>query len=105
MTAPTEAGAGVGLWLADINGSSPVKILTADRSSIVGYAIYGPSASVNDEYPKGIPAAEANARVMAAAPDLLAALIECLNCEFAVTDKAAIAMAKAAIAKATGAQP
>ena len=44
----------------------------------------------------------ANARLISAAPDLLAALRECLACEFAVTDKAAIAQARAAIAKATG---
>ena len=46
---------------------------------------------------------EANARLIAAAPELLEALIECLECEFAVTDRAAIAKAEAAIAKATGA--
>jgi hypothetical protein len=34
--------------------------------------------------------------------DLLQALQECLQCEFAVTDKAAIAKANIAIAKATG---
>lgn len=45
---------------------------------------------------------EANASLIAAASDLLEALIECLECEFAVTDKAAIAKAEAAIAKATG---
>jgi hypothetical protein len=45
---------------------------------------------------------EANARLIAAAPELLAALHECLTCEFAVTDKAAIARAEAAIAKALG---
>lgn len=39
----------------------------------------------------------------AAAPDLLEALRECLTCEFAVTDKSAIAKAEAAIAQATGA--
>ncbi len=32
--------------------------------------------------------------------ELLEALKECLNCEFAVTDKAAISKARAAIAKA-----
>lgn len=42
-----------------------------------------------------------DARLIAAAPDLLEALRECLSCEFAVTDKAAIAKAEAAIAKAT----
>ena len=46
---------------------------------------------------------EANARLIAAAPDLLAALRECLTCEFAVTDKAVIAKAKSAIARAVGA--
>ena len=46
---------------------------------------------------------QANARLIAAAPELLDALIECLECEFAVTDKSAIAKAQAAIAKATGA--
>lgn len=45
---------------------------------------------------------EANARLMAAAPDLLEALIECLTCEFAVTEKTAVAKAQAAIAKAAG---
>jgi hypothetical protein len=34
--------------------------------------------------------------------ELLEALKECLNCEFAVTDKAAISKARAAIAKAEG---
>ena len=43
-----------------------------------------------------------DSRLISAAPDLLAALRECLACEFAVTDKAAIAQARAAIAKATG---
>ena len=47
--------------------------------------------------------AEANASLIAAAPDLLAALRECLTCEFAVTDKAAIAKAESAIARAVGA--
>lgn len=46
----------------------------------------------------------ANARLIAAAPELLEALIECLECEFSVTDKAAITKARAAIAKATGEQ-
>ena len=41
------------------------------------------------------------AQLIAAAPDLLDALQECLNCEFAVTDKAAINKALAAIARAT----
>lgn len=45
---------------------------------------------------------EANARLIAAAPELLDALEECLSCEFAVTDKQAIAKARVAIAKATG---
>ena len=44
----------------------------------------------------------ANARLIAAAPDLLEALKECLSCEFAVTDKAAIEKARSAIAKAEG---
>jgi hypothetical protein len=44
----------------------------------------------------------ANALLIAAAPELLEALKECLNCEFAVTDKAAISKARAAIAKAIG---
>ena len=44
----------------------------------------------------------ADSRLIAAAPDLLEALLECLECEFAVTDRAAIAKAEAAIAKATG---
>ena len=43
-----------------------------------------------------------DARLISAAPDLLAALRECLTCEFAVTDKAAIDQARAAIAKAAG---
>jgi hypothetical protein len=34
--------------------------------------------------------------------ELLEALKECLNCEFAVTDKAAISKARAAIARAEG---
>jgi hypothetical protein len=34
--------------------------------------------------------------------ELLEALKECLNCEFAVTDKAAISKARAVIAKAEG---
>lgn len=46
---------------------------------------------------------KANARLIAAAPELLDALTECLECEFAVSEKAAIAQARAAIAKATGA--
>ena len=37
--------------------------------------------------------------------ELLAALRECLECEFAVTDKDAIAKAESAIAAATGAKP
>jgi len=37
-----------------------------------------------------------------AAPMLLDALIDCLDCEFPVTDKAVIAKARAAIAKAEG---
>ena len=44
----------------------------------------------------------ANAKLIAAAPDLLSALRECLACEFAVTDKAAIAKAESAIARAVG---
>ena len=60
---------------------------------------------LQQEYGTGIAEAEcrANARLIAAAPELLEALIECLECEFAVTDKAAIAKARASIAKATGA--
>ena len=46
---------------------------------------------------------QANARLIAAAPELLEALIECLECEFAVTDRAAVDKARAAITKATGA--
>lgn len=45
---------------------------------------------------------EEDARLIAAAPDLLEALIECLECEFSVSDKAAISRARAAIAKAEG---
>lgn len=45
---------------------------------------------------------EHDARLIAAAPDLLEALIGCLECEFSVTDKAAINKARDAIAKATG---
>ena len=37
-----------------------------------------------------------------AAPALLEALIDCLDCEFPVTDKAVIEKARAAIAKAEG---
>ena len=43
----------------------------------------------------------ANAQLIAAAPDLLEALIECLECEFAVSEKSVIDKARAAIAKAT----
>jgi hypothetical protein len=41
-------------------------------------------------------------RLHAVNQELLEALKECLNCEFAVTDKAAISKARAAIAKAEG---
>ena len=41
-------------------------------------------------------------RLHAVNGELLEALQECLNCEFAVTDKAAISKACAAIAKAEG---
>lgn len=41
-------------------------------------------------------------QLIEAAPDLLAALRRCLDCEFPVTDKEAIAAAESAIAKATG---
>lgn len=44
----------------------------------------------------------ADAALIAAAPELLDALLECLECEFHVTEKAAIDKARAAIAKATG---
>ncbi len=43
---------------------------------------------------------KANARLISSAPYLLEALIECLNCEFPVTDKSAIAKAEAAISYA-----
>lgn len=68
--------------------------------------IYGPDtdwigkALICERQPSGHPS-EANARLMAAAPELLEALKECLSCEFAVTEKSAIAQAEAAIAKAT----
>jgi hypothetical protein len=48
--------------------------------------------------------ADANARLIAAAPDLLEALIACLECEFCVAEKAVIHQARAAIAKATGSE-
>jgi hypothetical protein len=41
------------------------------------------------------------ARLIAAAPDLLEALIECLDCEFAVTEKSVVAKARAVIERAT----
>lgn len=44
----------------------------------------------------------ANAALIASAPELYGALVECLECEFAVTDKAAIANARAALKKARG---
>ena len=44
----------------------------------------------------------ANAALIASAPELYEALVECLECEFAVTDKAAIANAHAALKKARG---
>jgi len=47
--------------------------------------------------------AAANRRLYALNGELLESLKECLNCEFAVTDKAAISKARAAIAKAEGA--
>lgn len=45
---------------------------------------------------------QANARLIAAAPELLEALEECLTCEFPVIDRDAVSKARAAIAKATG---
>lgn len=45
---------------------------------------------------------EANARLIAAAPELLEALEGCLTCEFPVIDRDAVSKALAAIAKATG---
>ena len=45
---------------------------------------------------------EANATLIAAAPELYESLVECLECEFAVTDKAAIAKAEAVLKKARG---
>lgn len=61
-----------GPWRAELTGSSPVKII-ADND-IVGYAVYGPLQDVDTEHQGGVPTAEANARLIAAAPDLLAAL-------------------------------
>lgn len=47
---------------------------------------------------------QANTRLIAAAPELLQVLIECLECEFSVTEKSVIEKALSVIAKATGEQ-
>jgi len=58
--------------------------------------------SAGGEYVADIDIFGDDARLIAAAPDLLEALKGCLSCEFAVTDKVAIQKADAAIAKAEG---
>lgn len=69
-----------------------ISVITAENGAVI--------AKVNKI--DGLVNLQANARLIAAAPELLEALIECLDCEFSVTDRAAINKARAAIAKATG---
>ena len=64
------------------------------------YCAAGQTIAILAWYPVPTPAGiatsrEANAKLIAAAPDLMAALRECLACEFAVTDRTAIATAEA----------
>jgi hypothetical protein len=66
-----------------------------------GYPI-ADNGSAGGEYNSCIDIDGDDARLIAAAPDLLEALKECLSCEFGVTEKVAIQKAEAAIAKAEG---
>ena len=75
------------------------------RAQPIGWAEWEVAWSDDGELVCDVVYHEADARLIAAAPELLEALVECLECEFAVTDKAAIEKAQAAIAKATGEQP
>lgn len=69
-----------GPWIADDTPSTPIKIMTAGRDWIVGYATYGPAS--DPERDEGIPIARANAQLIASAPQLAtenARLRECLE--------------------------
>jgi len=95
-----------GPWEAILGESSPVKIV-AD-GSVVGYAVYGPRSNVDLQHEGGVPTAEANALLIAAAPEFLEACRE--FCEVQNRDRFAVPLyllqkMRAAIKKATGEVP
>lgn len=87
--------------LADIQTESGKEIASAFMPWASGdeWVIQGTMASSSPEE------SYANARLIAAAPELLEALEGCLTCEFPVIDRDAVSKALAAIAKATGKEP
>lgn len=94
-----------GPWVARLIEPQEWEIDAPNGDPTIGHKVWSGLAVVygSEEHKiQGRCVSEANAHLIAAAPKLYEALLECLECEFAVTDKAAIEKARAALAKARG---